>query len=73
MKITYDKKVDALNLTLKAGKVAKTLEVAPEIFLDMDKNGNPLYLEIVGASEKIGAKNFSKVTIGAKSFSVPAF
>ena len=70
MKITYDKKVDALNLVLRPGKVAKTLEVSPEIFLDLDKNGDPLYLEIL---EKIGKKNFSKITIGAKSFPVSAF
>ena len=48
MKITYDKKVDALNVELKAGKVKKTLEISPEIFLDIDKDGNPLYLEVVG-------------------------
>ena len=50
MKITYDKKVDALNVEFKAGKVAKTLEIAPEIMLDLDKHGIPLYLEIIGAS-----------------------
>lgn len=73
MKITYDKKVDALNLVLKPGKVARTLEVAPDIFLDVAKNGDPLYLEIIGAREKIGKKNFSKITIGDKSFPVSAF
>jgi uncharacterized protein YuzE len=66
MKITYDKEVDALNVTLRAGPVAKTVEVAPEILLDLDKQGNPLYLEIIGASEKIGKKNFGKVIVGKK-------
>ena len=73
MKITYDKEVDALNISLKKGSVAKTVELSPEIFLDLDKNGNPLYLEIIGASEKIGKKNFSKITIGNKLFNLPAF
>ncbi len=72
MKIAYDKDVDALNMTLKNGKVAKTIEIAPEMFLDVDAKGNPLYLEIIGASEKIGKKNFSEVTIGTKSFRIPA-
>jgi uncharacterized protein YuzE len=71
MKLTYDKKVDALNLTLRTGRVSKTVEVSPEIFLDLDKNGNPLYLEIIGASEKIGKKNFSKITVGTKSLLIP--
>ncbi len=72
MKLTYDKKVDALNLTLRPGKVARTIEVAPEIFLDLDKKGDPLYLEILGAREKIGKDSFSKITIGTKSFPVAA-
>lgn len=73
MKIDYDKKVDVLNLTIRSGKVAKTVEISPEVLLDLDKNGNPLYLEIIGASEKIGKRNFSKITIGNKSFAIPSF
>lgn len=66
MKITYDKEVDALNVVLRTGKVAETREISPEILLDLDKDGNPLYLEIIGASEKIGKKNFGKVVVGKK-------
>ena len=73
MKITYDKEVDALNVSLRPGIVAKTLEISPEIMLDMDKNGNPLYLEIIGASEKIGKKNFGKVVVGKRFLNLPSF
>ena len=73
MKITYDKEVDALNVSLRPGTVAKTLEISPEILLDVDKNGNPLYLEIIGASEKIGKKNFGKVIVGNKFLNLPSF
>ena len=66
MKITYDKEVDALNVVLRTGKVAETREISSEILLDLDKDGNPLYLEIIGASEKIGKKNFGKVMVGRK-------
>jgi len=61
MEITYDPKADALNLTSKEGKVAKSIEIAPEIILDLDKKGRPLYLEIIGASEKIGKKRVSEI------------
>jgi len=71
MKITYDKSVDALNVILRSGSVAKTLEIAPEIMLDFDKNGKPLYIEILGASEKIGKKNFGRVTVGKQRLSLP--
>ena len=73
MRITYDKTVDALNLALRAGAVAKTLEITPEILVDVDKKGRTLSIEIIGASEKIGKKNFSTVMIGEKSVALPAF
>ncbi len=73
MKISYDKDVDALNVSLRAGVVAKTVEIAPEVLVDLDKKGNPLYLEIIGASEKIGKKNFRKVVVGKKSIPLPSF
>lgn len=71
MEITYDPKADALNITFKKGKVAKTVEIAPEINLDLDKKGNPLYLEIIGASEKIGKKRLNEILM-KNLFSVPS-
>ncbi len=73
MKISYDKEVDALNVSLGVGVVAKTVEISPEVFVDLDKKGNPLHLEIIGASEKIGKKNFQKVIIGKKFIFLPSF
>lgn len=64
MKITYDKEVDALNVSIRPGVVAKTVEVAPEVLLDIDKKGRTLNLEILGAREKIGARNFNSVRVG---------
>ena len=57
MKITYDPKADAVNIVFRKGRVNKTVELAPEVLLDFDNKGNPLYLEIIGASEKLGKKN----------------
>jgi len=73
MKITYDKKADALNIVLKKGIVKETIEVSPEIFVDLDKEGKPLFLEIIGLSEKVGGKNFSNIEIGKRKISMPAF
>ncbi len=64
MKITYDKEIDALSMTLRKGRVAKTVEVSPEILVDFDEAGNPLYLEILDASRKIGRKEMNQVTVG---------
>ena len=57
MKITYDPEADAINITFRSGRVKKTVEIAPEILLDLDSKNRPLYLEIIGASEKLGRKN----------------
>ena len=61
MKIDYDPKVDALNITLRDGKVKRTIELAPEVNLDLDIKGRPLYLEILGAREKLGKERVSTV------------
>ena len=64
MKISYDKEIDALSMTLRKGKVVKTVEVSPEILVDFDEAGNPLYLEILDASRKIGKKEMNQITVG---------
>jgi len=63
MRIDYDPKVDALNITFRGGKVEKTVELAPEVNLDLDSKGRPLYLEIIGAAEKFGKKYASSVQL----------
>jgi len=67
MKITYDKKADAINIVFRRGRVKKTLEIAPEIFIDFDVKGNPLYLEVLGASEKLGQKNAQEIILTPQS------
>ena len=71
MKITYDKTVDALNLTFKKGTVAKTLELSEGVLLDVDKNGTILYIEVLNASEIMSKENLKQVRLGKTSFSIP--
>ena len=71
MKINYDKEADTFDITLKRGRVDRTIEIAPEVFVDLNKEGVPLYLEIIGVSEKFGKKNFSDVVIGGKTIRLP--
>ena len=63
MRIDYDPKVDALNITFRKGRVGKTVELAPEVNLDLDSKGRPLYLEVIGAAEKFGKKHISSVQL----------
>lgn len=72
MKISYDKSVDALNVSIRAGKVARTSEVAPGIMLDFDRTGKALNLEILDASHKVGRANIGTVRIGTQSVALAA-
>jgi len=72
MKITYDKTVDALNVSIRPGIVSRTVEVAPEVLLDFDKKGRTLNLEILGAREKVGTRNFNTVSVGGTSVPMPS-
>ena len=67
MKINYDATVDALSVTLRKGKVDRTVEIAPEIMIDFDLNGRPLYLEILDASTKIGKSNMTSIQVGKEN------
>lgn len=53
MRITYDPLADAVSITFKKGRVAKTKEVSRDVLLDVDKNDTPLYLEILDASKRL--------------------
>lgn len=63
MKIVYDPYADALSITFRKGKVKKTLEIAPEILLDIDSKSRPLYLEILGAKEKLGKSATEEISM----------
>ena len=48
MQIIYDKEASAMNVSLRKGQVAKTVEVAPDVILDYNKKGEVLGVEILG-------------------------
>jgi len=52
MKVTYDKIADASYMTLRKGKVAKTVEINRDVIADLDKKGNVLGIEILGVLER---------------------
>ena len=72
MKIIYDPYADALSISFKEGKTKKTLEIAPEIILDVDSKSKPLYLEIIGAKEKLGKSGAEEITMKNLILEAPA-
>ncbi len=60
MKITYDKIADAAYMTLRKGKVAKTVEMSGDVIVDLDKKGHLLGIEMLGASNQFSKSNLLK-------------
>lgn len=68
MKIYYDPKADALDIIFKEGKVSETREIGREIYLDVDKKGEPLSLEILAASERLPVEEFNQLSISFANY-----
>ncbi len=58
MNIKYDPKADSvyIYLTDKKTSVAETKELSDEIFVDYDKEGRPLGIEIIGVKDRVPSK-----------------
>ena len=63
MKITYDKKVDAMYIRLRKGRYDHTKKVTDDILVDVSKKGEVLGLEILDASKNIGRVKKEKVPV----------
>jgi uncharacterized protein YuzE len=63
MKISYDPQADALNIEFRSGTVKETMEVAPGVLLDVDGDEQPLYLEILNVTEKLGEESKEEITL----------
>ena len=59
MKISYDKKIDALYLYFQEGVFARNKEVEEGIILDIGKGNKILGIEILEASKRINPKNIN--------------
>jgi len=68
MEVTYDPKADALNITFRKGKVAKTIKVTSRLLIDVDKRGNVLGIEMLDVSRQIPKKE-----IGVVSTEMPVY
>ncbi|MEK6946047.1 MAG: DUF2283 domain-containing protein [Nanoarchaeota archaeon] len=52
MKIKYDPSADAMYITLKKDKVARTKEIDENTILDFDKDGQVIGVEILFVKER---------------------
>lgn len=66
-KINYDAQSDALYLVIKEGYEDRHEEVAPGIFVELDKAGELIGVEILNASSNIGKLFKKKARVYAAS------
>ena len=67
MKVTYDKKVDAVYLELVKIKPEGVIEVADGINVDVTSDGKIVGIELLDASKKISIDSFLTYEIEAES------
>ena len=67
MKVTYDKKVDAVYLELVKLKPEGVIEVADGINVDVTSDGKIVGIELLDASKKISIDSFLTYEIEAES------
>jgi len=63
MEIQLDPEADALYLTLKRGRVAKSREVEPGVVLDLDRSGRVLGVEVLDASRRYAMEALRRVSV----------
>jgi uncharacterized protein YuzE len=58
--IEYDLEANALYFKLDKGKFSKTIELNPTMYLDVDKEGRPLGLEVLDARAFLDRMEYEK-------------
>ena len=57
MKINYDKTIDAIYLSFRKTKIAKTLELNDRLIVDLDRSGKVIGMEVLDASKQLSSES----------------
>ncbi|MGQ0569860.1 MAG: DUF2283 domain-containing protein [Armatimonadota bacterium] len=63
MRIVYDAQADALSLVFREDEPQSSRELTPGLIVSLDREGNALAVEVLGASMKIGRDGLSLIKI----------
>ncbi len=74
MQIDYDPQADGIYIRLRVGEIDDTIEAGKYIYVDVDKDGRPLGLELLFASQMLTQQDLSSITVnfGQQRESVPS-
>lgn len=63
MKISYDKSIDAMYVSLKKGKYSHSKKVTDSILVDLSKKDEVLGLEILDVSKNVGKVRSGRIEV----------
>ncbi len=63
MQINYDPQAEAIYIQLRSGEVDDTLEAGKFVYVDVDKDGVPLGLEILFVGRVLAQEDVTSVTV----------
>jgi uncharacterized protein YuzE len=67
--LTYDHEAEALYLQFSEAKIVETIELADNVYVDVDKDGNPVGFEVLGAEpELLASLPVSPEVLGLREF-----
>lgn len=62
MILEYDPQADAIYIQLREGEVAETVEISKYVYVDVDKAGRPLGIEILFVTRHLALEDLVSVT-----------
>lgn len=63
MQISYDKEADAVAIWFEEVESERTIDVAEDIFIDLEENGRLAGIEIIHASERLDPANLLAISV----------
>jgi uncharacterized protein YuzE len=63
MQFVYDEQADAVAIWFKGVSPCRTIDLAEDIFMDVDEDGKLAGIEVLHASEKTNLIEFSTISI----------
>ncbi len=69
VQIEYDKKADAMYIRLRKTKYEVSEELSENVFLDLDKKGRIIGIEVLDASKNLGKEIVSNILCAEKATS----
>jgi len=67
VKLSYDKKADALYLQIGDAPVARTETVRPGLMVDVDEDGNVIGIEVLSVARQMPDADLSRVQLDLAS------